>query len=511
MYQLLETQPDFNCINKDGQAEYAIYDPQLSLLCKKCLEEESRQNLQVLKLQDAMKKVEEKLDLVEIKINSQKNKLSELINSTREFRTQILTFFDHLLATLQIWNQELQYMNKNSNKFQELSQLVTKQTTSFEQQFNLNNYIYKTKICNRFREYNFDYQNEQQKFSRLLTKLMKETQVPNFETQINLTMNQQVPQKECCLNIAFNFSDSLMISTKVQNIQIWRFDNGKINMPQNLGNHDDWVNCIIYSKQQEAFFSGSDDETIRIWKLQNNSWTSSKPFKKHKVYSLLLNSKEDQLFSGGNDHQIIVWKVNLKMNELILVYELSKHKDSVLSMSLNQSENILVSCSNLRSEIIVWENGQDNKMKFKQLVKQSQSQHYPGKKLFFLSENYFIWVTANRDADKIFVFERKNGRFQENSEQTIELNQERENDDMFLFPIVKDEKTQLIIVRHKTHIYFLKDFGQGKLKIIQQLNCETTNIYGTITNNMQYLIYWDSKTQGYTVYEFKRTEIQVHQ
>ncbi|CAK77050.1 unnamed protein product (macronuclear) [Paramecium tetraurelia] len=495
--------PNFSCINNDGLAQYAIYDPQLSLLCQECQARERRQNCKTLTLEEAIQKVEDKLSLVETKIDQQVQKLSQLINSAKDFRSQFLTVFDLIIINLESWNESLQHMNKNSYILQELQYLETKQTTLFEKLFTSNNYIYITKLCNRFKEYNFVYQNDQQKFSRLLTQMMKETQIPKLDSQIELIKRQQVPQNDACLNLAFNSSDSIMVSTKGINIQAGSFDKGKINLLQNLGGHEDWVNCIVYSKSKEAFFSGSDDETIRIWKLQNNLWTSSKPFKKHKVYSLLLNSKEDQLFSGGNDHQIIVWKVNLEMNELIQLYQLGKHKCSVLSMSLNQSETLLVSCSKLKSEIIVWENGQDKKMKFKQRVKQGQSQHYSGKKLLFLSENNFIWVTATQEADKIFVFERKNGCFQEKSEQTIELNQENLNDDMFLFPIIKDKRTQQIVVRHKTHIYFLKDFGQGKLKIIQQLNCITTSIYGTITNNFLYLIYWDNKTLGYSVYEIK--------
>lgn len=36
---------------------------------------------------------------------------------------------------------------------------------------------------------------------------------------------------------------------------------------------------------------------------------------------------------------------------------------------------------------------------------------------------------------------------------------------MFLFPIIREKNSNMIIVRHKTHIYFLKDLGLGKLKI----------------------------------------------
>ncbi|CAD8146698.1 unnamed protein product [Paramecium pentaurelia] len=517
----------FLCVNKDGQAEFINYDSMLQgetiqLLCKGCYEKKSLENSKALPQGKAFDEAQQQFNLVWNRIETKINKISELVQQAQVFRSQFLSFFDQFFSYLDQWQRSLTNLNEKSKKIYELNYFNTKLIQQQEKLFNSSNQIYITKLCNRFRDFNLNCQREQQKFSILLTQLIKETQniVPNQiqnvvpdqtqnvvpDQKIELKIDSIVPQQECCLNIAFNSSNSIMISTQVFNILTWTFNMGKIKTQQSLIKHKDWVNCIVYSKEKEVFFSGSDDKTIIIWQLQENGWRSSKPFEKHQVNCLLLNQKEDQLFSCGNNHQIIVWKINLEMNELIYQYELNKHKSSVFSMSLNQSESTLVSCGDEKHEIIVWEKGKDNKMKFKYFVKQQQSQNYFGKKLFFLSEKIFIWVTATKEVDKIFVFEIKNEVFQENQQKTIELIQEKEQDDMFLFPIIREKNSNMIIIRHKTHIYFLKDLGSGKLKIAQQINCETTHIYGTITNNLSHLLYWDNKTGGYKIYQIKQTE-----
>ncbi|CAD8203417.1 unnamed protein product [Paramecium octaurelia] len=255
---------------------------------------------------------------------------------------------------------------------------------------------------------------------------MKEKQVPNFDSQIELIMYQQVPQKEAYL------------------IRVNQY-------APNWNEHENWQ--II-----GGIFSGSDDETIRVWKLLKNSWTSLNPFKRHKVYYLLLNSKEDQLFSGGSDNQIIV----IKQKQILCTLN-----------DLNQSEIFLVSCSILKIEIIVWENGQNNKMKFKQqfvinqclnsfTYQQSQSQHYPGRYLLFLSENHFIWVTVTKEADILFVFERKNGRFQENSQLTIKIKLRKRKQRYITISIYQRQGNIANYCKTQTSYIFLKRFWLGK-------------------------------------------------
>ncbi|CAD8115255.1 unnamed protein product [Paramecium sonneborni] len=198
-----------------------------------------------------------------------------------------------------------------------------------------------------------------------------------FEEDVNLNLiDQSVNQENQCQRIVFNSSGSIMVSTNEKIIKIWNFNNGKIELLQNLEQHNGWFNCLIYSRLQDAFLSGSDDATIRIWKLKNNnSWISSLSYQQHtgRVQCLILNQNEDQLFSGGQDNSIKVWQLDFSNDKLIYQYSLDKHKCFVLSLSLNQSESLLVSCGDGDKEIIIWERGIQNGVQiYCQIIQQLQ-------------------------------------------------------------------------------------------------------------------------------------------
>ncbi|CAD8215482.1 unnamed protein product [Paramecium octaurelia] len=214
---------------------------------------------------------------------------------------------------------------------------------------------------------------------------------------------------------------------------------------------------------------------------------------------IIFHQNEDLLFSGSYDKSIKVWKVDFNQNQLIFLYSLDKHNDEVMSLSLNQSEDKLVSCADNQNQIIIWERRQNNQFEFKYFVKQSIQEK--GLKVKFIKDNQFIWITGGKEIDKLYVFEIEQGIFQENKDKTIQLIANNQNVDEYRFPIVYNKERNLILVRHKTYIYIIREINDAKYKIYHQLNCETIGIFGTITNNGQYLVYWDSKKQEYSTYE----------
>ncbi|CAD8097645.1 unnamed protein product [Paramecium sonneborni] len=72
---------------------------------------------------------------------------------------------------------------------------------------------------------------------------------------------------------------------------------------------------------------------------------------------------------------------------------------------------------------------------------------------------------------------------------------------MYLFPIVYNKQKNVIIVRYKFYIYIIRELNNGQFKIVDQLKFNTNDIYGTITNNGQYLVYWYDEKQFYSTYE----------
>ncbi|CAK84530.1 unnamed protein product, partial (macronuclear) [Paramecium tetraurelia] len=173
-----------------------------------------------------------------------------------------------------------------------------------------------------------------------------------------------------CYSISFNQTSSIMVSTCQTDVKIWKFAEGKIKEEQTLKGHNSFIYCLIYSKNCDAFLSGSQDCTIRLWRLvQQNEWKSSQPYLQHSntITCLALNQSEDEIVSGSSDNTIAVWKINFIQNELFFMYKLEKHQGTVRALDYNFSSNLLVSCGRDKS-IIIWQKDQEEKVQFHQIV-----------------------------------------------------------------------------------------------------------------------------------------------
>ncbi|CAD8129313.1 unnamed protein product [Paramecium sonneborni] len=333
-------------------------------------------------------------------------------------------------------------------------------------------------------------QDEQQPQTKIEFQQQQNLQSVLYESEIKLKLiDQSVKQSVQCNAIVFDSSGQIMVSTEKKSIKVWKFLNGKIEQIKTLQGHTEWIQCLVYSKKQNSFISGASDNTIRCWKqLDSSDWINSEPYQQHTkvVICIILNSNEDLLFSGSFDKSIKVWKVDFKQNILTYMYSLDKHNHYVTALSLNQSETQLVSCATDNNQIIIWERREQDKL-------WAQGEVYQ-KQLIYL-------VTGGKEIDKLYIFELKEGVFQENLDKTIQLIANNQIFDERCFPIIYNKERNLIVVRHKTNIYIITEINDDKFKIVDQLNCDTEDVYGTITNNGQYLVYWDIKTEGYSTYE----------
>ncbi|CAD8213628.1 unnamed protein product [Paramecium pentaurelia] len=208
----------------------------------------------------------------------------------------------------------------------------------------------------------------------------------------------------------------------------------------------------------------------------------------------MLNKQEDQLISGGLDYSIKVWNVDFIKNNLNFQYSLDQHGNCMESFSFNSSETILVSCG--YNHFIIWEKGEQGKWEFK--YRKDVSDY--GRKIYLINDQQLLWVTLKKNVDDILVFEIQNGVFQQNNNKTIKLNNNNECDDVSYFPIIHNKDKNIILVRHKHNIYPIRQLNDGTFNIIVTLDCQN-DIYGTMSNNGQYLVFWDYKYKKYQSHE----------
>ncbi|CAD8093031.1 unnamed protein product [Paramecium sonneborni] len=329
----------------------------------------------------------------------------------------------------------------------------------------------------------------------------------NLEQSISLNLiDDTIEQRDFCYSLSFNKDNSLLITNNENEILIWNFKNGKMELNQRVTEHSKDVNCLLFSKKNNNFISGSNDNSVRCWKqITVNKWISSKEFEHiGYVYCLLLNQNENQLISGTFYGQINIWNIDFenKDNELKLIQTLDKHNNTVYSLSLNKSETQFISCSKDQT-IVVWGLGENKLWEFQYIVKQSNIDF--GCKVHFMNNNQFIWVDGGQEStDCIYTFEQKDGVFQEIPNGKVQLIKNQSFNDVFSFPIQYQEQENIMIIRHKTHIYVIQIQKNGQLKICGQLNCQTNVIFGILSNDAKYLVLKSNLNNKYMIYEVKQ-------
>lgn len=128
-------------------------------------------------------------------------------------------------------------------------------------------------------------------------------------------------------------------------IKVWNLNNGEILATFN--GHSNTVRSINFSNNGQILASGSTDTTIKLW----YSLTGT-TFRGHSeiVTSVVLSPDSQKLASGSTDNTIKIW--NLNTEELIST--LTGHEDSIMSVVFTPNGRTLISGS-LDKTIKLWD------------------------------------------------------------------------------------------------------------------------------------------------------------
>ncbi|CAD8213636.1 unnamed protein product [Paramecium octaurelia] len=550
--KMLESEGDIFCCNGHNQKCISIlFDSTMTrdqrYLCSDCLEylDQDKKVIGIRRAQELIfEQQTDKIKQVEDIINPQIYSIEKALESINESKQQFFDSYQQLISGLSDWIGSLKQQIENSAHFsfyEELDSFISQQNCIKGNIYQLNqenqviNQNYHTKLRNHlekihkisldnvylkqldFLACNSRQSNQEQdmieqqlkqksqiRFKQSLQNIIKVDQdIQNFEISFN-QLQVFCDKKQECESIAFNYSQQIMISADQMNIQVWNFDQGKIELEKTLTVHSDEIFCLMFSKKHNSFISAGADKSLIIWKQNDNKeWIRSEPYIQHTewVMCLLFNQSEDLVFSGSKDTSIIVWSVNLEKNELAYKYSLKTHKATVISLSLSESENLLVSCGVDTNSIIIWESNYKSKFvfEFKYYVKQSISAE--GLNLMFINDTQFIWITGGKQFDQLWVFEMDEGIFKEKSNKKINLKKNDKVNDECHFPIVYNKERNILLIKHKTYIYIIRPMNTGDFSIIKEFNCDAGGIYGTMTNTGSYLVYWKSEEKSYVSHE----------
>ncbi|CAD8155815.1 unnamed protein product [Paramecium pentaurelia] len=146
-------------------------------------------------------------------------------------------------------------------------------------------------------------------------------------------------------------------------------------------------------------------QKFKIWKEhKKNQRSKSNPYifkSKIQIICLVLNSKEDLIIQGNRDQIINILAVDFQQKQIKYLYSLNQYTQWVSSLSLNNQENLLLTCG--YSEKIIWKKGQENKWNFMTEFLDSnfniykyQTHNHPNKALL-LKDDQFILFQVGKD------------------------------------------------------------------------------------------------------------------
>ncbi|CAD8202681.1 unnamed protein product [Paramecium octaurelia] len=493
------------------------------LICSKCLYE-IRGRFNGINIDDAIQTIEErKNDYLDTISDFSHVILSKLHNFTVEImsqKTSLLQTMDQLLNQISIWADEIvEFQQKQcSYKFfdeinklnQSIEDIRNNQIDEFKKVIENINQNYETKIQitkQKFLSQLLGVQNtlEQLLFITSFKQQNSELKKINIDTkaynQLNFKLVQEVKQNDWCHALAFNNTGTIMVACSNKNIKIWNF--------QQEG-HEKLVKCIVFSKINNWFFSGSEDNTIRSWKekqswFSSSKWESVKPKKSHSnwVIQLILNEQENEMISCSVDKTIKIWRVQYDLNQIRLLQSLENHNQSVVSISLSQSEQQLISWSEDK-QVILWEKNQQSQWQFKAIILSSIDEINRGAR--FLMDNQIICISFE---GKLEIYNLQNCECQR--QQVLIFNDQNLDQKSQEFSITFNIQTQLIVMKYYRYFYFFRNnLNDGQLEqVCQPLECQKEVSYFNVTNDGKYFIMWIwYPLLKFRVYELEYSKIQ---
>ncbi|CAD8109518.1 unnamed protein product [Paramecium sonneborni] len=429
----------------------------------------------------------------------QKDFLVKLIKEKEQFNFD--QFFDYLddksqiaknskKDMMKIMQTERGMIDKLEISYKQIMEMVKKEQI-IEENYN--------KITQSRQDINALYQ------SRILSQKTQED--ISYNNQINqqklkYRLLQEIKQSEFCYSMTFNQDETLLAAGFSNSIKLWKFNMGQLTQHYILlqGKSDiDIPTCLTFSKKSNDIYSGSYSGQINFWReINQNRWEIFFTSTIHQglITCLILNQKEDEIITSGSDKLIIVLKNN-QQEKKVSQYELKQHQKVVFSISLNQSETQLVS-SSLDQQLIIWEKNSKQIYEFKYVIQKSINDF--GHRVCFLNDNFIVWQ-QNKDGTT-HVFQKENGRFKQKPENKIVLDHSEGEDGQFLFPIIYNKEKQILILKYSNSIYIFKNHEDQQFKLEAKINCSSNSIYGCMTKDSKYLIYWDCSLQLFNIQEF---------
>ena len=153
--------------------------------------------------------------------------------------------------------------------------------------------------------------------------------------------------KHAVFSVAFSPNGQLLASGSNDNaLKLWQVQDGGAQLLNTLTGHKNSVLSVAFSPNGQLLASGSYDDTIKLWQVQDGGAQLLNTLTGHKntVNSVAFSPNGQLLASGSWDNTIKLWQVHNRGAQLLKT--LTGHKYDVISVAFSPNGQLLASGSN---------------------------------------------------------------------------------------------------------------------------------------------------------------------
>ncbi|CAD8100943.1 unnamed protein product [Paramecium sonneborni] len=330
-------------------------------------------------------------------------------------------------------------------------------------------------------------------------------------------------QREWCQAIAINDDCSQFFIGFKTAIKVFVFNEGNLKQLQILNHHTNYItdlklcNCQLLNSNQ-CLISASDDKTIILWqqsgqKSQNQFWNYFQRLYGHqdKINCLSILETKYQIVSGSADKSIKIWSISNPKQNLTCSQTIQNHSSEIWALSINQCQDTIISSGEDRIILIIEYNNEI------WIVKQKINVMEYGYRICFINNNLFCFQPIS--SKQLHIYQLNSNQVYIKSK---EINVQ--GGDYYCkpyFPSIYINQKQLLINKNGCKVNIIRTNIQNDeqldLEFIleQVIDFGTTDgwgyLYGSISNNGQYLVTWDYKSEEIQIMQLQVIQIRQQQ
>ncbi|CAD8075027.1 unnamed protein product [Paramecium sonneborni] len=297
---------------------------------------------------------------------------------------------------------------------------------------------------------------------------------------------------------AFSFSQQSQFLVGGYNsgiIKIFEFDKGQIKLIQEIQETKTPICCVSFMNQSTQFISRGDPYTIILWQQDSkNGWICKQKLQGHSSFinCLRINQEDDLIISGSNDKSIKLWRI--KNEQWQCSQTINCNQNKIISLSINDSSNQIISCGS-ENQIIIIQQQCDLEWKIIQIIQLNNS----GFRLSYINDDIFVFQGNSKEKMNVYERDLQNKQFK----LTKEVNVKNSNNCQYYFPQQFIKQKSILVNKNGRFINLLRVNSNGDFINEQVLEFDHEFIFGSMTEDGEYLIIYDDQQKKVQIRKYQ--------